>query len=279
MYACFHSVGLPQLSILDVVEWSAGAGYAAIELNAETLPWAPPHVTPETSVETRRSIAESCNRLGMTTSAVGAHIGMVSSEVDARRKAIAYVNGCIDLAADLSVPVVHILSGPQASEGTRADNWRWFADAVEQTNDHASRRGVALGIEAIAGHLFHSVADYHRLIVDLPGVPFKINFDPSHLEVQGEEPRQVVDQLADRIVHVHVKDGKGRYPNFSFPPLGKGTIDFAALVEGLRRSGYAGALSVEYEAQVFGYHESQEEILDHGLAFLRRLGIEHRSRL
>ena len=77
----------------------------------------------------------------------------------------------------------------------------------------------------------------------------------------------------DRIVHVHMKDGKGRYPDFSFPPLGEGTIDFAALVAGLRQGGYVGALSVEYEAQVYGWRESGDEILGNGLAFLRRLEI------
>jgi sugar phosphate isomerase/epimerase len=279
MRTCFHSVGLPDLPILEAVERIANAGYAAIELNAETLPWAPAHVTPETSAEARRSIAEACKQRGINIPAVGAHIGMVSSEVGARRDAIAYVNGCIDLAVDVGAPVVHILSGPQATEGTRADGWRWFAEAVEQTNDHAIRRGVNLGIEAIAGHLFHSVDDYHRLVADLPGVSFKINFDPSHLEVLGEQPRRIVDELADRIVHVHIKDGKGRYPDFSFPPLGQGTIDFTVLVEGLKRANYAGAVSVEYEAQVFGYRESSQQILDHSLAFLRRLGIESRSDL
>jgi sugar phosphate isomerase/epimerase len=276
MYSCFHSVGLPELPILEAIERIAGTGYEAIELNAETLPWAPAHVTPSTSTETRRLIAETCRKLGITIPAVGAHIGMVSSDASARREAIAYVNGSIDLAADVGAPVVHILSGPQAAEGTRADGWRWFAEAVEQTSDHAGRGGVTLGIEAIAGHLFHSVEDYHRLIADLPGIPIKVNFDPSHLEVQGQEPRRVVDELADRIVHVHMKDGKGRYPDFSFPPLGQGMIAFTALVESLKRSGYAGALSVEYEAQVFGYREGQQEILDQGLAFLRHLGIESR---
>lgn len=273
MSACFHSVGLPDLPIEAVITRVADAGYVALELNAETLPWAPAHVTPETDAGARRAIVEESRRRGLSIPAVGAHIGMVSADVAERRAAIAFVNGCTDLAVDVGAPVVHILSGPQAGVGTRADGWRWFADAVSETTAHAGRKGVALGIEAIAGHLFHSVDDYHRLIADLPGVPFKVNFDPSHLEVQGEDPRRVVDELGDRIVHVHMKDGKGRYPDFSFPPLGEGTIDFGALVEGLRQGGYAGALSVEYEAQVYGWRRTDYEILDDGLVFLRRLGV------
>lgn len=273
MYSCFHSVGLPDLAIGAVIDRVADAGYAALELNAETLPWAPAHVTPETSREARRAIVEACRARGLSIPAVGAHVGMVSADAGERRAAIAFVNGCTDLAVDVGAPVVHILSGPQAPGAAAAESWRWFADAVSETTAHAEGRGVALGIEAIAGHLFHAVDDYHRMAADLPDVPFKVNFDPSHLEVQGEDPRRVVDELGDRIVHVHMKDGKGRYPDFSFPPLGEGTIDFAALVAGLRRGGYVGALSVEYEAQVYGWRETGDEILERGLAFLRGLDI------
>jgi sugar phosphate isomerase/epimerase len=127
------------------------------------------------------------------------------------------------------------------------------------------------GNEAIAGHLFHKVDDYHRLRHELPGVPFKVNFDPSHLQVQGENPRRVTDELSDQIVHVHLKDGRGMFPKFEFPPLGKGRVDFAGLVQRLRAVGYAGALSVEYEAQVYGYRESEEQILREGKAFYDRL--------
>ena len=98
-------------------------------------------------------------------------------------------------------------------------------------------------------------------------MPFKVNFDPSHLIVQDEDPMRVVRELGDAIVHVHLKDGKGLYPDFSCPPLGEGRIDFPALVGGLRDAGYAGALSVEYEAQVYGYRESEDEILRKGRAF------------
>jgi sugar phosphate isomerase/epimerase len=276
MDACFHSVGLPDRDILSVVDAVAGAGYVAVELNAETLPWAPAHVDPATSAADRRRIVERCRLHGLAIPAVGAHVPMVGADAVDRAAAIAYVDGCTDLAVDVGAPVVHILSGPVAA-GTRTDEaWRWFADAVARTSDYARARGRVLAVEAIAGHLFHGVDDYHRLTGDLPGVPFAVNFDPSHLIVQDEDPIRVVDELADRIVHVHMKDGSGRFPDFAFPPLGSGAIDFAALVAGLEASGYAGALSVEYEAQVFGFEASEDEILAHGIGFLRRLGVGYR---
>lgn len=273
MYSCFHSVGLPELSIDEVIRRIARAGYNAVELNAETLPWASPHVTPETTAEQRMAIVDLCQNCGVSISAVGAHIDMVGAEKRSRQSAVVFVEGCIDLAVDLGAPIVHILSGPVAAGSSVAEAKRWFTAAVEQTVDYAERRNVQLGIEAIAGHAFCSVDDYHQLGRDLPGVNFYVNFDPSHLEVQGENPERVVDELADRINHFHLKDGKGMYPDFSFPPLGAGTVNFQRLTEGLRKAGYTGAMSLEYEAQVFGYDLSENQIVDGGLAYLKALGI------
>jgi len=275
MYSCFHSVGLPDRTLQEAIAVVADAGYEAIELNAETLPWAPAHITPDTSAEARRAVVAACRKRGLRIPAVGAHIGMVGADPASREAAVAFVNGCTDIAVDVGAPVVHILSGPLEAGGDREAAWGWFRSAVERTTDYAVSRNVTLGIEAIAGHVFHCVDDYHRLRRELPGVPFRVNFDPSHLAVQNEDPMRVVRELGDQVVHVHLKDGKGLYPNFAFPPLGEGTIDFPALVDALRAAGYAGALSVEYEAQVYGYRESEAEILGKGRAFCAML--ERRS--
>ncbi|MFO1146824.1 MAG: sugar phosphate isomerase/epimerase [Alsobacter sp.] len=268
MTPCFHSVGLPRRSLMEAIGMVADAGYAAIEINAETLPWAPAHLTPAAGPQERRAVREACDARGLVIAAVGAHLPMVMADPAQREAAIAYVDGCTDLARDLGAPVVHILSGPLAPGLAREEAWPWFRTAVERTTEHARRRGVTLGIEAIAGHLFHGADDYRRLASELPGVGFTVNFDPSHLAVQGEDPRRVVDLFGHRVSHVHLKDGAGRFPDFSFPPLGRGVIDFAGLLQGLRAAGYDGALSVEYEAQVFGWNETEDEILGHGRTVL-----------
>jgi sugar phosphate isomerase/epimerase len=272
MRAGFHSVGLSADPILTVIERVAAAGYDAIELNAETLPWASPHVTPATTPEERAAIREAAALNGLVIGAVGAHVPMVDDDAGSRRKAVAFVNGCTDLAADVGAPLVHILSGKSPSGVPEATAWKWFADAVAATASHAESRGISLAIEAIAGHLFHRIDDYSRMAADLEA-GIKVNFDPSHLIVQGEDPARLVAEHGGDVVHVHIKDGAGRYPDFSFPPLGRGGIDFAGLVKDLRAAGYDGVLSVEYEAQVYGFHETGDEILANGRGYLRGLGI------
>lgn len=273
MYAAFHTVGLPRRSLIDVIDAVKDAGYAGIELNAETLPWADAHITPAASQQERSAARAALDAAKLRVAALGAHIPMLHPEESRRRAAIDFVNGCADLALDMGTRYIHILSGPLAANTSREQGWAWFVDAVRETVEYASARHVDVGIEAIAGHLFHGADDYAALARDLPGVPFKVNFDPSQIVVQGANPLEIVERFAGRIAHVHMKDGAGLYPDFTFPPLGKGEIDFDALVARLRAVGYDGALSVEYEAQVYGFEQSDARILDDSRAFLSRLDV------
>ena len=208
MRSCLHSVGLPDLPVLAACAAAAAAGYRGVELNAETLPWAGPHVTPATPADARAAIVAAAGRLDLALPALGAHIGMVDADPAARRAALAFVLGCIDLAADLGAPVVHVLSGPLAAPGgSREQAWGWFADAVAAATDHAGRAGIALGVEAIAGHLFHGADDYHRLARDLAGRPVPGQLRPEPSDRPGRDP------AADR--------GRIRRPYRPCPPEGR----------------------------------------------------------
>ena len=95
----FHSAGLHQYPIETVIEKVANAGYDCVELNAETLPWAKPHVTPQTSNQDRRRIRSKVKKAGLSISSISAHIDLVDAERRKRQENLNYALGCLDLAA------------------------------------------------------------------------------------------------------------------------------------------------------------------------------------
>lgn len=94
---------------------------------------------------------------------------------------------------------------------------------------------------------------------------FGFNFDPSHLAYQRVDYAGFIRELGPRIHHVHMKDvwwsdrpGPsgifGGHLEFGHPDrawefrsIGRGRVDFEAVVRELNRAGYEGPLSVEWE--------------------------------
>ena len=270
----FYSTPLWRHDLLDAARLIAGAGYADIEINGDDFgSRSMAHLRLPLSTIDAAALAADIRTLGLAIPALSANRHLVMDGPAGTAAAKAHIRGMIDVAAAMSVPFVHVFTGRGPDGADPATLRPRLTEALAELVDHATGRGVAFGIEGCAPHLFPRTEDYLRLLGDLPGVPLKICFDPSHIVAWGEDPAVAVERFGDRIAHVHVKDAAGRFPDFSFPPLGRGTLDFPALLQALRRIGYAGSLTVEYEANGFGWNESEAHVLAHSRAFLRALGV------
>jgi sugar phosphate isomerase/epimerase len=114
---------------------------------------------------------------------------------------------------------------------------------------------------------------------------FGFNFDPSHLAYQGVDYIRFVRTFGERIFNAHMKDvwwGKGdgtvgvfgghtgfgdARRHWDFRSVGRGMVDFEALIVALNDVGYAGPLSVEWEdSRMDRVHGATESA-----AFCRRL--------
>jgi len=70
-------------------------------------------------------------------------------------------------------------------------------------------------------------------------------------------PEEDINDIADQVVHVHLKDKLGGQMEYNFPPLGEGNINFRPVISALRDSGYLGPYSVEIEVE--GERSAQQE--------------------
>jgi sugar phosphate isomerase/epimerase len=85
-----------------------------------------------------------------------------------------------------------------------------------------------------------------QLQKDLADPRLKVNFDPSHIQVHGDDPVRAVRELGSAIVHVYIKDAAGSPGKFVFPPLGMGCVDFEGIFRALVDIGYGGFIYIEY---------------------------------
>jgi len=143
-----------------------------------------------------------------------------------------------------------------ADFGTR---WKPILDVFESED-------VNFGLEIHPTEIAFDIASMQRALQAVGNHKrFGVNFDPSHLGYQGVDYVKLIRTFADRIYNVHMKDvwwGKGdgsvgvfgghtsfgdarRY--WDFRSVGRGMIDFEAIIVALNDIRYDGPLSVEWE--------------------------------
>lgn len=140
-----------------------------------------------------------------------------------------------------------------------------FARAWTPILDAFQAQGVRFALEI---HPTEIAYDMHTALKALEAVDhhpaFGFNLDPSHLLWQFVDPAKLVHRFPERIFHVHMKDAvrlldgessilgshlpfgsRGR--GWDFRSVGRGEVDFEALIRALNDIDYRGPLSVEWE--------------------------------
>ncbi len=160
-----------------------------------------------------------------------------------------------------------------------ARRWKPILDVFEQED-------VYFGLEVHPTEIAFDISSTERALEAIDNHKrFGFNYDPSHLGYQGVDYVQFIRRFGSRIFHVHMKDvGWSKTPtragvfgghlNFGHPDrywdfrsLGRGSIDFEAIIRALNEVGYDGPLSVEWEDSGMDREHGAAE----ACAFVRRL--------
>lgn len=162
-----------------------------------------------------------------------------------------------------------------------------YADFAERWNpiiDVFDAEGVRFGLEVHPTEIAYDFVTTRKALDAIDHREgFGINFDPSHFEHQFLDSVRFLEEHADRIYHVHIKDSRrnldgrrgslGSHLDFGeaergwdFVSPGHGDVDFEALIRALNRIGYHGPLSVEWEDPGMDRESGAKDALD----FVRR---------
>jgi sugar phosphate isomerase/epimerase len=110
---------------------------------------------------------------------------------------------------------------------------------------YAAEKGVVLAMEPHV-HGLVDTPERMRVILDLIDSPhLRVNFDISHFDVLGMTIEESVAALVPYSVHTHVKDQRGRVPDYEFLTPGEGDFDFVAYLKAMQAHGYDGFINAE----------------------------------
>jgi len=223
------SVGhLPFESALDLAKEQ---GLSSVEVATGNWSTAPHADLPGlvSSADARTEFAEKISARGLTLSALCANGNQLHPVEGPGHDKV--VRDSIELASQLDVPTVVMMSGLPGARGDSTPNWittswppetlkvlnyQWNEVAIPYWTELAAfgrDKGVRLAIEACGNQLVHNVSTLLRLIDAAGDDVVGANLDPSHLMWMGADIPTVIRALGPAIFHVHAKDIRVQRPH------------------------------------------------------------------
>jgi sugar phosphate isomerase/epimerase len=222
----------PSMTLHDFIERAAAWDVDAVEL---TSYYFPEDVTPAYVAGLKRH----CHLLGLEVSTTPVRNTFTVPAGPARDKDVAHVKRWLGIASDLGSPALRIFAGDASSGMPEKDARRHCVESIDACADEAARQGVFLALENHGG----VVATPEGLLEIVQAVRsdwFGVNLDTGNFH--GKDPYADLERVAPYAVTAQVKA--------EIEPAGgaKQPADLARLTSMLKKSGYRGVVSLEYES-------------------------------
>ena len=239
-------------STLDVqgLEWYAGFLEMADENNWQLF---------------RKQVEEN----GMSIPMMCCSPDFTSPDADFRKKEIEKQKRWIDMTYVLGGSYCRVLSGQKRPELSIDDGVKLAAECISDCLPYAADRGITLILENHYKDDFWKYPEFAqkmdvfcKLVDSLHHPYFGVNYDPSNTYIAGEDPIELLQRVASRVVTMHASDrylkygtiedlrkeeggAEGYVKRLSHGEIGKGLNDYDAIFSILKGVGFDGWISIE----------------------------------
>ena len=222
---------------LEDVELLAGWGFDFAEVDWKT---------PEEAKGMLPALARLAERRGIAYLAHGPNEGNPFDADEIGRTLGPRVDELLDLADELGVSLYtqHLWLDPRF---VGAETIARKIDLLGRWADRAASAGVCLCIENLSEHAGHLAAAFEQL----PGLGLTLDVGHGEILSRPNASHGFIARFPERIRHVHLHDNRGgtEVKDDLHLPIGEGSIDFRAILAGLRSAGYAGGFSFELKPE------------------------------
>ena len=240
---------MPAVPVDRALSFLSEQGFDAVELTV-----LPNYTTAvdRLDAEERRRIRKLFTGYGLAMPAVAAHRSLLDEDPGAHMENMGVLKQAVDLCAEWGdgrgMPVLDtVLGGAPEDWEPRLD---FIFERVRQLVDYAADRGVVIGMEAHVGSALDTAEKSVQLVESIDSPHLGLNFDISHFDVLGMPIEETVRLMAPYAVHTHVKDQRGKAPDYEFLVPGEGDFDFVAYLRAMHAAGYRGSITAEVSYMV-----------------------------
>ncbi len=258
------TLGCPGWTLERVAEAARDYGYQGVELRILDDEVITPAVVRQNKNRLRNLFGDG--KLELV--ALGTSIRVSAAGADERAANERDLREYVDLAHDLGVPLIRVFGGHFPPGSDEAAAIARAAETLEHYGAIADQAGVTIALETHDDFSRSSTvaATLSRVRTHSVGALW----DTHHPYRMGEDVAAVWTNLANRLIHVHVKDARRRPDGrWDLVLLGQGEVPCREIVRALAMRGYAGYVVAEWEKKWHPEIADPEIALPQHLAALR----------
>ena len=196
-----------------------------------------------------KRLGEMLDRIGLERTAVSAMgdpaMNLISPDAATRKAGIDYMKWAIDcsaaLGADRLSGPLHSTLGAFSGGGPTAAEKKRSVASQRAIGDHAGKKGVTIGLEALNRfecYLVNTMADLSEHIDAIDRPHIKAMYDTFHANIEEADPIGAYTRNRRNVVHVHISENDRGVP-------GRGNIPWKETFAAIRKSGYDDWLTIE----------------------------------
>ena len=202
----------------------------------------------EGAVDHYERLAALLDRLGLQRTAIAAMgdpaMNLIG-DAQARAAGVAHMRHVLDCAAALGAKTLsgplHSTLGHFSGSGPTAQEFAHSISSQRAIGDHAARRGITVGLEALNRfecYLVNTMAGLcdHLDAIDHPNI--RAMYDTFHCNIEEQDPIAAYANARHHIAHIHLSENDRGVP-------GRGNIPWADTFRAIRDSGYDDWLTIE----------------------------------
>ena len=244
MKIAYSTLACPQWTIEEAVTAAVQYGYDAIEWRLADGEL----ISPETPQSVLRRLRDVPVAHGIAIACLDTSCQVVRATAQQRAETIEAAHRMIDMAAYLGASFVRVFGGPLPDGTSHASMIAPTAEVLNNIGTYAATRNITVTLETHDS--WSESANVLALIRATASSAVKVLWDIHHTYRSGETPAQSVETLGSSIAYVHVKDGR---PLPDIPDawelclLNEGVVPLQEAYTALKKSGYDGYISLEWE--------------------------------
>ena len=248
MKLAFSTLGCPEWTFDEILEAAQRFGYDGIEFRGVLTQVDlvnVPEFSPAQITGTRRRLQDAGLRVACMSSSVCV-VASTKSEVD-RLEAVEHAKRYVELAKEIGAPCIRLFSGDVPATLERDIALERAADSLRRIGDYAAERGVIAAVETHDAFVRSEQLMEMIRLARHPAVQVLWDIHNPYRSA-GETIDHSMRYLNGHIASTHVKDsvqsddGEGTYVL-----LGRGDVPILEAMRALKKAGYDGYLTLEWE--------------------------------